>query len=223
MNIFALSADPVESAKQLLDKHIVKMPTETCQMLHTNIIYMQFVKSRGKEPQLKDLKAFHKTTGSELMKPAMLNHPSTIWARQSIANFHWLYQHGIALCEEYTYRYNKVHGSQDRIITGMRERYNIDHVFPHRGLTPVTIAMFDEYRIDLKEYSQKNPNWTGWDFVIASYRHYYLEGKWRIAEWRNNRRPEWFPSNHYAKKWNVGVRAYNSAKPRKYPMNLMEE
>ena len=92
MNIFALSADPVESAKQLLDKHVIKMPTETCQMLHTNILYMQFVKSRGKEPQLKDLKAFHKTTGSELMKPAMLNHPSTIWARQSIANFHWLYQ-----------------------------------------------------------------------------------------------------------------------------------
>ena len=222
MNIFALSEDPVESAKQLLDKHVIKMPTETCQMLHTNILYMQFVKSRGKEPQLKDLKAFHKTTGSELMKPAMLNHPSTIWARQSIANFHWLYQHGIALCEEYTYRYNKVHGSQDRIITGMRERYNIDHVFPHRGLNPVTIAMFDEYRIDLKEYSQKNPNWTGWDFVIASYRHYYLEGKWRIAEWRNNRKPEWFPSNHCAIKYNVGVRAYNSKNP-KYPQTELSE
>ena len=222
MNIFALSADPVESAKQLLDKHVIKMPTETCQMLHTNILYMQFVKSRGKEPQLKDLKAFHKTTGSELMKPAMLNHPSTIWARQSIANFHWLYQHGIALCEEYTYRYDKVHGSQDRIITGMRERYNIDYIFPHSGLTPVTIAMDDLFRLDEKMYYNSNPNATGWDFVIASYRHYYLEGKWRIAEWRNDRRPEWFPSNHCAIKYNVGVRAYNSKNP-KYPQTELSE
>ena len=224
MNIFAVNKDPEIAANQLIDKHIVKMPTETCQMLHTNILYMQFVKSRGKEPQLKDLKAFHKTTGSELMKPAMLNHPSTIWARQSIANFHWLYQHGIALCEEYTYRYDKRHGSHDRIITGMRERDNINHSFPHSGLTPVTIAMDDSFRIDLDTYSERNPNWTGWDFVIASYRHYYLEGKWHIAEWRKDKRPDWFPANHYAKKYNIDIRAYNEAEERKYPLiELTEE
>ena len=40
MNIFALSRNPVEAAQQMIDKHIIKMPTETCQMLHTNILYM---------------------------------------------------------------------------------------------------------------------------------------------------------------------------------------
>ena len=33
MNIFVTSPDPVESAQVLSDKHIVKMPLETCQML----------------------------------------------------------------------------------------------------------------------------------------------------------------------------------------------
>ena len=85
MNIFALSRNPVEAAEQMIDKHVIKMPTETCQMLHTNLLYMQYVKEHGEEPQLKDLKAFHLATESNLMKPAMLNHPSTIWARHASA------------------------------------------------------------------------------------------------------------------------------------------
>ena len=223
MNIFALSADPVESAKQLLDKHVIKMPTETCQMLHTNILYMAYRQTYDKEPQLKDLKAFHVACGSKLMKPAMLNHPSTIWARQSRQNFVWLYEHGLALCQEYTHRYDKSHGSLDRILdVNIPEDLIFRHGYPHSGLTPVTIAMDNLFRLDEKMYYNSNPNATGWDFVISSYRHYYLEGKWRIAEWRNNRRPEWFPSNHCAIKYNVGVRAYNSKNP-KYPQTELSE
>jgi len=215
MNIFALDKDPEISAQQLLDKHVVKMPTETCQMIHTNIMYMDYMLSNpDKEPSLAELKAYHKKKKSTLMKPAMLNHPSTIWARQSIANLTWLYQHGKALCEEYEYRYNKTHGSYNRIVSGFRKR-TIHYSFPQQGLTPVTIAMDDMYRIE-------NTFDDEWDFVIESYRHYYLEGKWRIAEWRQDRRPEWFPANHYATKYNVGVRAYNSTNP-KYPMTELEE
>ena len=210
MNIFALSKCPKESAKQMLDKHIVKMPTETYQMLHTNALYFQFVELHDKEPSLRELKAFHKEIGSKLMKPAMLNHPSTIWARQSYANFDWLYQHGIALCEEYTYRYGKEHGSETRIkntpfsdyLQLMRVQYDI-------GLTPVSIAMDDMYRIE-------NTFDDEWEFVIQSYRHYYLEGKWRFAEWRKNRRPEWFPANHFAKK-------YNERNPKFPRLELSEE
>lgn len=216
MNIFALSKDPSDAAKQVLDKHVIKMPTETCQMLHTNILYMQYVHVYGEEPQLKELKAFHKEIGSELMKPAMLNHPSTIWARQSRDNFKWLFVHGRRLCHEYTWRYNKKHGSQVRIENVWKYKELLrEHSYPAKELTPVTIAMDDMYRI-------KNTFDNEWDFVIESYRHYYLEGKWRIAEWRQDRRPEWFPANHYATKYNVGVRAYNSTNP-KYPMTELEE
>ena len=217
MNIFALSRSPQESARQMLDKHIVKMPTETCQMLHTNILYMQYVHTYGKEPQLKDLKAFHQEIGSELMKPAMLNHPSTIWARQSLDNFDWLLYHGVSLCGEYTHRYEKEHGTQKRIVDcGLYREFIENHNYPLDELTPVSIAMDDMYRIE-------NTFDDEWDFVIESYRHYYLEGKWRFAEWRKDRRPEWFPANHFAKKYNVGVRKYNERNPKFPRLELSEE
>ena len=217
MNIFALSTSPQESARQMIDKHVIKMPTETCQMLHTNILYMQYVQEHGKEPQLKDLKAFHQEIGSELMKPAMLNHPSTIWARQSLANFDWLLYHGVSLCGEYTHRYEKEHGTQKRIVDcGLYRKLIDNHNYPLDKLTPVTIAMDDSYRIE-------NTFDDEWDFVIESYRHYYLEGKWEFAEWKKDRRPDWFPANWFAVKHNRYARAYNAAKPRRYPLPLMEE
>ena len=227
MNIFALSKDPVESAQQMLDKHVVKMPTETCQMLHTNILYMAYRQTHDKEPQLKDLKAFHVVCGSKLMKPAMLNHPSTIWARQSRQNFVWLYEHGLALCAEYIRRYPKydknnsviIHGSCDRILdVNIHEDLIYRHGFPHSGLTPVTIAMFDKYRLDEKEYYNRNPNATDWDFVIASYKHYYLEGKWEFATWKTQP-PNWWPKNHYDNMMVKKVEAFNQT----YNAELQEE
>jgi len=216
MNIFALSRSPAESAQQMIDKHIVKMPTETCQMLHTNILYMEYVSIWGSEPQLKDLKAFHKNTGSKLMKPAMLNHPSTIWARQSLANFDWLLMHGVGLCSEYTHRYEKEHGTQKRIVDcGLYRELIVNHNYPLGELTPVSIAMFDKYRIpnDMEVHN--------WDYVIRSYRHYYLEGKWRFAAWRKNRRPEWYPENWYAVQFNKEVRSFNERNGGN--LKLMEE
>ena len=50
MNIFALSRNPQEAAQEMLDKHIVKMPTETCQMLHTNVLYFDYIEHYGEEP-----------------------------------------------------------------------------------------------------------------------------------------------------------------------------
>ena len=111
MNIFALSENPVKAAKEMLNKHVVKMPTETCQMLHTNALFNEYVDKYGEEPSLRQLKQYHTDIDSSLMKPAMLNHPSTIWARESNHNTKWLYEHGMALCEEFTFRYNKVNGS----------------------------------------------------------------------------------------------------------------
>lgn len=183
MNIFALTKDPVLSAQQMLDKHVVKMPTESCQMLHTNTLYFHYKSIYGVEPSLKDLKKFHAHINSKLMKPAMLNHPSTIWARQNNANYMWLYNHAIALCKEYTFRYGKIHGTEKRIADSFTFSYD------EKDLTPVSIAMADIYRLPQEKHS--------WDFVIKSYRHYYLQGKWDFATWKKNRRPEWWPENHY--------------------------
>ena len=211
MNIFALSRCPVESAKQMINKHVVKMPTETCQMLHTNALFNEFVDRYGYEPSLRRLKEYHTEENSILMKPAMLNHPSTIWARQNVHNTLWLYNHGMALCEEFTERYGKEHGSFSRML-----QTPMDFDATEFLATPPLIAMFDEYRI---------PNTYGehcWDYVIDSYRHYYLEGKWKFAEWPTGKRPEWWPKNHIAVRYNIGIMAYNATNP-KFPKVLMEE
>ena len=200
MNIFALSKCPVESAQQMLDKHVVKMPTETCQMLHTNLLFTMFKSVYGFEPSLGELKRFHAQSNSTLMKPAMLNHPSTIWARESLHNTKWLYEHGLALCEEYTFRYRKTHGSEKRILD---MAIDLRDAFSSKA-SPVKIAMLDKYRIE-------NTFDDEWEYVIQSYRHYYLEGKWKFAEWRMDRRPNWFPTNQYEIKYNDWALAFNKA------------
>ncbi len=217
MNIFALTRCPKESARQMLNKHVVKMPTETCQMLHTNELFSEFFDRFGYEPTLAQLKQYHSDMNSILMKPAMLNHPSTIWARKTDDNTLWLFQHGVELCREFNERYGKEHGSFERIL-----QTAIDYDADSSMATPIKIAMFDIYRLDRKEYFTNNPDNEEWDFVIDSYRHYYLEAKWQFAEWPEDRMPNWWPKNHRAVKYNLGVRAYNATNP-KFPKVLMEE
>jgi len=84
MNIFVLSYDVEECAKWHLDKHVVKMPLETAQLLCTALWY------HGGKP---------------LYKKAHKNHPCNLWTRESQANFNWLVALGFSLCSEYQYRY----------------------------------------------------------------------------------------------------------------------
>lgn len=199
MNIFALSKCPIESAQQMINKHVVKMPTETCQMLHTNALFREYTDRYGQEPSLAQLKQYHEDTESILMKPAMLNHPSTIWARQSDHNTMWLFEHGLALCEEYSLRYyNKQHGTYKRLL-----QTPIEYEADSKLATPVLIAMFDKYRIP-NEYGEHC-----WEYVIDSYRHYYLEGKWRFAQWIKREKPNWWPENHAINKGNQLIIEYN--------------
>ena len=148
MNIFEESKCPVKSAQQMLNKHVVKMPTESCQMLHTNALFQEFVERYGYEPTLGRLKEYHEEIESSLMKPAMLNHPSTIWARETEDNTKWLYEHAIALCGEYTDRYDKQHGTYERIL-----QTPIEFDAESNLATPPLIAMADEYRIETVSYT----------------------------------------------------------------------
>lgn len=86
MNIFYVDSDPIVAAKQLVDKHVVKMPLETAQLLC------------GAFPQ-----------GEAPYRRTHYNHPSAVWTRQSKENYEWLIKHGIALCEEYEQRYQRSH------------------------------------------------------------------------------------------------------------------
>ena len=106
MNIFVTDQCPIQSARNLPDKHIVKMPLETCQMLA--IIYSDWYYGIGQLHKL-DGKPYATKHG------AFRKHPCTIWAAESYWNLSWLISHGMALCDEYTARYNKVHACQPAI------------------------------------------------------------------------------------------------------------
>ena len=107
MNIFVTDRCPIQSARNLPDKHIVKMPLETCQML--SIIYSDWYYGVGK---------LYKSDGTPYRTAhgAFRNHPCTQWAAANQYNLAWLIAHGIALCNEYTARYNKRHTCYDPII-----------------------------------------------------------------------------------------------------------
>ena len=93
MNIFYLHKDPREAAKLQYNKHVVKMILESAQMLCTaHHCY-------GNKDQVENVP----------YKQAHLNHPSTIWTRRSKSTYMWLYNHMIALGDEYKKRYGKTH------------------------------------------------------------------------------------------------------------------
>ena len=106
MNIFVTDSCPVQSARNLPDKHIVKMPLETCQMLA--IIYSDWYYGVGK---------LYKQDGTPYRTShvAFRNHPCTQWAAANQYNLARLILHGIALCDEYYQRYGKVHTCYDVI------------------------------------------------------------------------------------------------------------
>ena len=96
MNIFFLHLDPRICAMWHVNRHVVKMILESCQMLCT----AHHVTESGYTPPYKET---HK------------NHPCTIWVRASKANYLWLIQLALELCKEYTFRYGKIHKCQPYI------------------------------------------------------------------------------------------------------------
>ena len=83
MNIFVLDRHPVTAAQLQCDRHVVKMVLESAQMLCTSINMLG---------------------GQAQYKTAHVNHPCSVWARETLGNFLWLYDHGMALAKEYTHR-----------------------------------------------------------------------------------------------------------------------
>ncbi len=93
MNIFYLDKCPVKAAKYQYNKHVVKMILESAQMLCTAHHVYGDAKQKANVPY----------------KQAHLNHPSTLWTRKNNRNYMWLYHHMMALGDEYTRRYGKIH------------------------------------------------------------------------------------------------------------------
>ena len=143
MNIFVTDSCPIQSARNLPDKHIVKMPLETCQMLA--IIYSDWYYGVGK---------LYKSDGTPYRTAhgAFRNHPCTQWAAANQYNLAWLIRHGYALCAEYTARYGKVHTCLDVISQSERIYHRsfdiISLSYASRLVTQFTRAMPESIKFD---------------------------------------------------------------------------
>ena len=151
MNIFALNSDPILAAQNHVDKHVVKMPLEASQILCT------VVRGLG---------------GEARYKPTHKNHPCTRWAGESSGNYEWLVQLGLALCNEYTHRYNREHACEAVI----RE---VSAPLPALRIAPrgaFALAMPEEYKqVD----------------SVAAYQAYYRAEKAHLHSWKNRQPPVW--------------------------------
>ena len=169
MNIFVTDPSPQISAQVLPDKHIVKMPLETCQMLSI-VCSDKWGHGYGQ---------LHRINGEpyKTEKGAFRNHPCTIWANESIINTWWLVAHGISLCAEYTHRYGKVHSCEKTILEA-------GSIIPlHKPTTPssFTRAMPDEYKHD-----------TSID-TFTAYKNYISSKPWAASNYLRDesRKPDW--------------------------------
>lgn len=156
MNIFFLHMNQQICVQMYVDKHIVKMILETCQIL-CSVWHLSDENKKIYEPPYK---LCHK------------NHPCNIWTRTSLENYKWLCILGIELCKEYTYRYGKIHKSQQYIEKMME----LDPPIPSLGFTSPAQAMPDIYKSD-------DP--------IESYRAYYFFDKYHIHSWTKREIPDW--------------------------------
>ena len=169
MNIFVTNPDPSVSAQCLPDKHIVKMPLETCQMLSI-VCSEEWGHNYGK---------IYRNDGQpyQTVKGAFRNHPCTIWANDTLENAWWLLTHGLALCAEYTHRYGKIHSCQ-------RPLQETTHLLPSADYnmhTPFVFAGPDEYKHD------KTID------IFTAYKYYIASKPWASSNYLRDpsRKPTW--------------------------------
>ena len=144
MNIFYLHSDPKVAASYFYDKHKVKMILECAQMLCTA----------------------HIALGNENVpyKKSHLNHPSSVWVRANNENYQWLYNHMLALGEEYTKRYKRTHLT----ITKCKDILAVAPLnIPTGSFNEPPQCMPDEYKVD--------------NDSISAYWNYYEQDKYKIA------------------------------------------
>jgi hypothetical protein len=158
MNIFYLEHNTKKCAEQHVDKHAVKMCVEYAQLLCS---------------------AHWMSGGQAPYKLAHKNHPCSIWVRQNINNYRWLCELGLAVCNEFSYRYGKTHKSCDVIWWCIENEPNL----PDGEFTEPPQAMPDEFKVI--------------NDSITAYRKYYAFGKKHLHSWKGREIPEWLDIYEY--------------------------
>jgi len=180
MNIFILDEDPVIAAQLQCDKHAVKMVVESAQMLSTvhRMLDGEVYKAPSKSGKRMIKKWRHPHQDDVLYGAVHMHHPCTVWTAETKSNYDWHYQHFVALCQEYTYRYGRKHLSEVKLLDVLKDApANI----PHGPLTRMPLAM------------KANPECINEDDIVGSYQAYYQTKQDRFEMvWSKREVPEWF-------------------------------
>jgi hypothetical protein len=166
VNIFAVNDDPRLAANDLPDKLIVKMPTESLQLLtpwafNTHGVYIQ------------------KPDGTNYGTKGFAHHPCAKWLYESPSNVFWLLDHAYGMVDEYARRYGKTHGVShglEQINELLESNYDhgwvkwVDH-------TEFVQAMPEEFKIA--------------GDAVTAYRN-YINGYKGYAEWNYSEKPDWW-------------------------------
>jgi len=177
VNIFILDRSPAIAAQYHVDKHCVKMILESAQLLSTAHRIVDGIETTTISQSNRRKRVWHLPDHRQsiLYDATHVNHPCAIWARTSKDNYLWLYQLFVALCKEYTYRYEKVHKCESSLMFNQLS-------YPPSGIStgPMSepaLAMPDQYKV-LGD-------------SVQSYRNYYNGEKQRMFAWKNRPTPDW--------------------------------
>lgn len=103
-----------------------------------------------------------------------IKHPCVVWAGTSIQNWRWLKKLGLALNEEFKYRFrHKKNHKSYQIIAKLKEP-----PLANIGLTEHAQTMPKIYQVP------HNP--------VQAYRNYYVGMKSSFATWKRRRPPKWY-------------------------------
>jgi len=167
MNIFFLSLDPYEIANMSCDQHVVKIQLEICQML-----YMAW-HFAGLGDYLNENAPFTKDGKRRGYRPAHPKHPMTMWVSSSLENYLYACRIGLALTQEYTRRYGKVHTCAEHLT------WLFTHVPEH----------FEDRKSDTAYYSIEGipecmPEEYRQASVVDAYQLYYMVEKMYFARYK---------------------------------------
>jgi len=181
MNLFVLDNCPVEAARLQCDKHVVKMIVESAQMLSTVHRMLDGVQTRMPSKSGKTMSKAWTLPDSRddiLYRAVHMHHPCTIWTAESNNNYNWHYVHFVALCDEYQYRYGKVHATNTLLRDALK---NPPINIPTGPLTKQPLAM------------KANPECMDYRDIVGSYRKFYQtkQDRFKMA-WTKRPVPEWF-------------------------------
>ena len=174
MNIFALHWKTRKAARWHVDKHIIKMLLEYCQLLYTAhwaLFYTHLMECKSPIALSRAQKQVEvpeymwsapdcNSTQETGYRPCHIHHPCSIWTRACSGNYMWLAELGMELAREYRFRFKKEH-SCEKHIQWLYDNLPLSIRMGEReGFAQ---AMDDQYKIS------SNP--------IINYRNYYRTAK----------------------------------------------